>query len=199
MQHDIREAGARGARGPAAAPTYVDREDLDRGELERKPGALETDAVPVRTLRAEDLEALVRIDRKIVGRSRREYLARKLDTALRDSGVCISLAAECDGRIAGFMLGSLYYGEFGLPEPVAILDTLEVDADLRHRRVATALLRQLLLNLRALGIERVRTEVDWTQRDLLAFFAQSGFAPAPRLCLELRLGAAAGDSWLPEG
>jgi predicted N-acetyltransferase YhbS len=159
-------------------------------DLDAEPGVLETDGIPVRVLRAQDLEALLEIDRKIVGRSRREYLARKLESSLRDSAVQISLAAELQGRVAGFLMGSLYYGEFGLPEPVAILDTLEVDPDLRNRRVASALLRQLVLNLRALGIERVQTEVDWTQGDLLAFFAQSGFVPAPRFCLELRLGPA---------
>jgi ribosomal protein S18 acetylase RimI-like enzyme len=162
--------------------------DSNDFELDREPGVLETDAVLVRTLRAEDLPELAEIDRKISGRPRREYLARRLENALRDSSVCISLAAEVDGRVAGFLMGSLYYGEFGLPEPVAVLDTLGVDPVLRHRKVGSALLRQLVLNLRALGIERVQTEVDWTQRDLLAFFAASGFAPAPRFCLELQLG-----------
>jgi predicted N-acetyltransferase YhbS len=156
-------------------------------ELDREPGVLETDSVLVRTLQRQDLPALAEIDRKIAGRPRKEYLSRKLEAALRDSSVCISLAAELDGRVAGFVMGSLYYGEFGLPEPVAILDTIEVDPDLRHRKVASALLRQLVLNMRALGIERVQTEVDWTRRDLLAFFAATGFEPAPRLCLELRL------------
>ena len=157
-------------------------------DLDGEPGFLDTDAIPVRTLGLDDLDAITRIDRKIVGRSRREYLSRKLTTALRDSGVCISLAAEVDGHVAGFMMGSLYYGEFGLPEPVAILDTLAVDPDRRHRRIGSALLQQLVLNLRGLGIERVQTEVDWTQHDLLAFFSQAGFRPAPRFCLERRLG-----------
>lgn len=160
-------------------------------DLEREPGSLDTDAVLVRTLTSDDLEALARIDRKVAGRPRREYLSRKLANSLRDSTLCISLAAVVDGEVAGFLMGSLYYGEFGLPEPVAILDTLEVDPDLRHRRVGSALLRQLLLNLRGLGIERVQTEVDWRQHDLLAFFARSGFAPAPRFCLELQLESGA--------
>jgi GNAT superfamily N-acetyltransferase len=156
-------------------------------EMDSEPGRLATDAVHVRALCAGDLSSMTRIDAKIVGRSRREYLERKLTTALRDSALCISLAAEIDGQLAGFMMGSLYYGEFGRPEPLAILDTLGVDPGYRRQCVATALLRQLVLNLGALGIERLQTEVDWTQRDLLAFFAESGFAPAPRLCLELRL------------
>jgi N-acetylglutamate synthase-like GNAT family acetyltransferase len=163
-------------------------------DLLREPGSLDTDAVTVRTLLSDDLAALVHIDRKVVGRSRREYLSRKLEASLRDSSVCISLAALVDGQVAGFLLGALYYGEFGLPEPVAILDTIEVDPGLRHRRVGSALLHQLTLNLRALGIERVQTEVAWTQLDLLGFFARRGFAPAPRFCLELCLGASSSES-----
>lgn len=179
MQNDMDKDGGR--------DRAAGRRDAERDDLDREPGVLETDAIPVRTLQAGDLEAIVRIDRKIVGRSRREYLAHKLDTALRDSSPCISLAAEVDGVVAGFLMGTLYYGEFGLPEPVAILDTLGIDPDRRHQRLASALLRQLVLNLRALGIDCLQTEVDWTQHDLLAFFAESGFRPASRLCLELRL------------
>lgn len=161
--------------------------EIGMNEREPEPGFLETDAIPVRTLRVGDLDAIVRLDHKIVGHSRREYLERKLQAALRDSSVCVSLAVEVEGRVAGFLLASLYYGEFGVPEPVAILDTLAVDPGLRQQRLGSALLRQLVLNLRGLGIERVRTEVSWLQRDLLAFFARAGFEPAPRLCLELRL------------
>lgn len=175
----------------------MQREFGDMDTQDPEPGFLDTDSLPVRTLRADDLDAIVQLDHKIVGRSRREYLERKLEAALRDSSVCVSLAVEVDGRVAGFLLGSLYYGEFGLPEPVAILDTLEVDPGLRHRRVGSALLRQLVLNLRGLGIERVQTEVSWLQQDLMAFFAQAGFQPAPRLCLELRLDERCTDNPAP--
>jgi GNAT superfamily N-acetyltransferase len=89
--------------------------------------------------------------------------------------------------IAGFLLGSLYYGEFGLPEPAAVLDTIAVDPDMRGRKVGKALMRQLLMNLRALNIARIRTEVDWEQLDLMSFLAHEGFAPARRLCLEREL------------
>ena len=53
--------------------------------------------------------------------------------------------------------------------------------------VGQALLSQLLLNLQALRIERVQTQVDWAQLDLLAFLQRAGFGPAPRFCLEKRL------------
>ena len=42
------------------------------------PGTLETDAVLVRTLRTEDLDAVVAIDAAAVGRRRREYFQPRL-------------------------------------------------------------------------------------------------------------------------
>ncbi len=56
--------------------------------------------------------------------------------------------------------------------------------------------RALVRNLRALGIERLCTEVAWDEHDLNRFLGRQGFVPAPRLVLELRLmeiiGPAAG-------
>jgi len=154
---------------------------------ELPPGTLETDAVTVRTLAPGDLDAIVRIDRDWTGRPRRRYLEQKLLEAQRDTGVRISLAAELDGQLAGFLLARLYYGEFGHPEPIAELDTIGVAKASRGRRVGEALLRQLRTNLAGLGIQRIETQVDWEQFELLGFFRRSGFKPAPRLCLELAL------------
>ncbi len=153
------------------------------------PGALDTDRILVRSLRAGDLDAMVRVDQKIVGRSRRRYLETKLRDALEPGALKISLAAEEDGALAGFLLASLYYGEFGLPEPAAVLDTLAVDPERRGRKFGKALVRQLVTNLRALGIERVRTEVAWDQLELMGFLAHQGFAPSNRFCLDLDLQA----------
>jgi len=45
-------------------------------------------------------------------------------------------------------------------------------------------MRQLRINLGALQISTLRTEVDWADLDLVAFFKSEGFSPAQRLCLE---------------
>lgn len=161
-------------------------ETIDR-DLELEPGADEYENVRVRALTTEDLDAITRIDRKITGTDRRGYYRQRLHTALEESGIRVSLAAEVDGVVAGFVLGRVYHGEYGRTESFATLDSIGVAPGYRGQGVGRALLRQLLLNLRALRIERLQTEVEWNHWELLRFLQESGFRPAPRLCLERAL------------
>lgn len=149
-----------------------------------------SDGVIVRALRAGDVARLVRIDEQITGRNRRAWFEGKIRRALEGSDLKISLGAELDGILVGAVLGTLQYGEFGVPEGVAVLDTILVDPGMRGRGIATAIFDQLVKNLQALGIERMRTEVSWNEHELSAFLGHNGFAPAPRLVLERVLGPA---------
>jgi predicted N-acetyltransferase YhbS len=146
---------------------------------------LDAGEIVVRQLRQDDLSAMIALDAKITGRRREQFLRTKLRQVLEDTGVQLSLVAEVDGVFAGFVLARVFYGEFGAPEPSAVLDTLDVRPDLARRGVGRALLRQLCTNLRGLGVPRLDTEVGWDQFALMGFFHEVGFAPAPRLCLTL--------------
>ncbi len=147
----------------------------------------EPENILVRSLRPEDAARLVRMDHAITGRNRTAWYEGKLKRALAESDLNISLGAEVDGCLVGAVLGSLHYGEFGLPEPIAVLDTILVDPGQARHGVGTALVDQLVKNLQAFGIERLRTEVAWDEHDLNQFLGRRGFAPAPRLVLELDL------------
>jgi predicted N-acetyltransferase YhbS len=147
-------------------------------------GPLARDRIPVRAMKQDDLLALVEIDYRINGRDRDQYLRRQLEEALHNSDVRVSLVAEQDGGLVGFIMARVDFGEFGRVEPIAVLDTIGVDPGYRYRGVGRALLSQLLLNLMTLRVEQIRTELGWLEHDLLAFFAASGFVPAQRLCLE---------------
>jgi len=149
----------------------------------------ERNGVTVRLLTLADAPRLVRMDQAITGRNRTAWYEGKLKRALKESDLQVSLGAVVDGFLVGAVLGSLHYGEFGQPEPIAVLDTILVDPGFARRGVGSALLENLTRNLRALGIERLRTEVAWDEHDLGRFLGLQGFAPAPRLVLELRLGA----------
>ena len=141
----------------------------------------------VRGLKPADLEAVIALDARIVGRRREEFFRIKLQQNLQETGIKVSLAAEMEGLFAGFLLARVYYGEFGTMEPVAVLDTIGVHPDFRGRGVGHALLRQVQVNLHALGVGTLRTEVGWDEPELLLFFQHSGFRPAPRFCLDLTL------------
>ncbi|MDE2007786.1 MAG: GNAT family N-acetyltransferase, partial [Rhodospirillales bacterium] len=145
------------------------------------------DRLPVRSMTRADFAAAVAIDRRIGARDRSAYFARKLDEALEESAVRVSLVAELDGQAAGFVMARVAFGEFGQAEPEAAMDTIGIDPRRAHQGVARALLAQLLVNLGALRVETLRTEVGWNRFGLLAFLERAGFRPHRRLALSLAL------------
>ena len=146
----------------------------------------QTDIV-VRRLRPADLEPVIALDAKIIGRRREEFYKLKLKAALAETGIEVSLAAELDGAFVGFLLAKVYYGEFGMMEKVAVLDAVGVHPEFKGRGIGSALIDQLRTNLLALGIPTLQTEVSWDNLEMLSFFNQQGFRPADRVCLDLDL------------
>jgi predicted N-acetyltransferase YhbS len=142
---------------------------------------LARDAIDIGMLQAGDLDGIVRIDRRLTGRDRAAYLSDALAEALAGSAVRISLAARMDGGVAGYVMARLDYGDYGRAEPAALIDTLGVDPLRAHHGIGRALLSQLFVNLRALGVERVETDVAPADLDLVGFFSRAGFVPAERL------------------
>jgi predicted N-acetyltransferase YhbS len=169
-----------GGMGYALAPSQVLECAVHGSALAASPEPAR-DTVDVRTLSAKDLEDVVRVDRHITGRERGEYVKHALDEALRESGVRISLAARLDGVVCGYIMARADLGDYGRTEPVAVLDTIGVSPEYAQRGVGRALLEQLFLNLDALRIERVETQVEARALELLGFFHGAGFAPAQRL------------------
>jgi ribosomal protein S18 acetylase RimI-like enzyme len=163
--------------GEAAEVNYGGKPAADFGPLAR-------DRIPVRSMAEGDLRALVAIDRRITGRDRTAYFQRKLNDALTESDVRVSLVAELDGVPVGFIMARVDLGEFGRVETTAVIDTIGVDPDYRNRGVGRALLSQLLANLGTLRVDTVRTEVDWHDRDLLGYLDRSGFLPSQQLCFD---------------
>jgi len=150
--------------------------------------ALARDVAEVRSLARGDLDDIARIDRRLMGQDRSAYIAHKLEDALTESAIRISLVARKDGATAGFLTASADYGDFGRAEPVAVLDTIGVDPGFARQGVGRALLSQLFINLGALGIERIETVVAKEQLELLRFFYRAGFGPSQRLAFVKRLG-----------
>jgi ribosomal protein S18 acetylase RimI-like enzyme len=177
-----RDADDVGDDGAAASETSF--ADTVRGDAEGQRG------IEVRTMTADDLDAIVRIDGRLTYRDRRTYLAGRLEEALDPAGVRVSLVASVDGAPAGFLMARADRGDFGRLEPTAVLDTIGVDTRQAQRGIGRALMRQLFLNLSALRIERVETVVAPTDEALGGFLRAAGFTPSQRLAFVRRIEAA---------
>jgi GNAT superfamily N-acetyltransferase len=144
--------------------------------------------IRVRAIEPADLEAVVRIDERLTGRTRKGYWRTRFDiAALRPPWM--SSVAEHDGRVVGFLFGWVGESEFGMAERTGWIDLIGVDPAYRHRGIARALLQRFIdagLELRALG--KVATLVDLDQPDVRKFFGREGFHHGSMVQLERALG-----------
>lgn len=154
-------------------------------EIERTPPL-------VRHLRAGDLAMLTRIDGLITGEDRSAYLARKVEAALHESAIVVSLVVEDDGFVVAFAMARVDLGDFGRVAPTASLDTLGVNPGFAGRGLARALLGQLIDNLAALHVETLETEVERESFDLLRFLYRFGFGASSRLAFTRPVAHVAG-------
>ncbi|MBI4560448.1 MAG: GNAT family N-acetyltransferase [Candidatus Rokubacteria bacterium] len=141
-------------------------------------------ALTIRSLEPPDLEALIRIDERLTGQTRKEYWAKRLElSALRPPWM--SLVAELDNRVAGFLFGWTTESEFGIPVPTGWIDLIGVDPPYRGRGVAQALVERFLAAGRELrAIEKVITLIDLARTDVREFFLKAGFRHGPLIQLE---------------
>lgn len=143
----------------------------------------------IRQLSERDLPALIALDAKVSGRSRAAFLTGKFAACVRQPGLNMSLAAESDGRLVAFLMGRVFFGEFGVPVSRAVLDVIGVQPEFRRTGAARALVTQYAKNVTALRVEALDTLVAWDRFDLLAFFKSLGFKPSRSVDLEWDLAS----------
>jgi ribosomal protein S18 acetylase RimI-like enzyme len=144
------------------------------------------EGVIIRALKKEDLEAIVKIDEKVLGENRKDYWERKLE-ALGSKSAQTSFAAEVQGKVVGFILGDISGWEFGVPDTIGWIDTIGVDPAYQKKGIATALADELIRGLKGVGVKTVYTLVSWNDWDLLQFFHAMGFGRGDMLNLELKI------------
>jgi ribosomal protein S18 acetylase RimI-like enzyme len=141
----------------------------------------------IRPLTVEDLEAIVEIDHKVLGKVRREFWRKKIE--LPNPRYPLSgLVAELEGKVIGFIVGEVSGWEFGIPETVGWISTIGVDPDYQHKGVARKLSQEFIKNLKTIGVSVVYTLVNWSDWDLLKFFHAMGFTRGGEMInLELKI------------
>ena len=142
--------------------------------------------VKIRPLKIEDLESIVTIDEKVLGEKRRDYWEKKLQM-MGEKASQVSLVAEVQGKVLGFILGDVSGWEFGVPDTVGWIDTIGVDPVHQKKGLATALAQELVQRLKAIGVRTIYTLVSWNDWDLLQFFHVMGFTRGDMINLELKI------------
>jgi len=144
------------------------------------------EALKIRSISIEDLEAIVAIDQKVLGERRRDYWEKKLQV-MDEKASQVSLVAEVEGKVSGFILGDVSGWEFGVSDTVGWIDTIGVDPAQQKKGLATALARELIERLKAMGVRTIYTLVSWNDWDLLQFFHAMGFTRGDMINLELKI------------
>jgi ribosomal protein S18 acetylase RimI-like enzyme len=142
----------------------------------------------MRPLKESDLDAIVAIDEAETRQNRHEYYERKIHSIVnKKNDINCSLVCEIDGKVAGFMMGYLFFGEFGIADGTATIDGLGVHPRFRNAGVASEMLDQFAMNMKAAGVKKIYTLVNWDNFALEKFFARQKFVPSKRINLELQL------------
>ena len=145
--------------------------------------------IKIRLMKADDFDAVVAIDAKILKASRPEYYEVKFEKlfASKDYLPASLVAEEEDGTVVGFVMGELYMGEYGIFQEEASLDTIGVDPDYQHKGIGEQLINEFMDHLRAVGVQQINTLVDWNDYKLIHFFSANQFIPSRTINLERSL------------
>lgn len=139
----------------------------------------------LRVLKQSDLDAVVAIDALTTKEARREYYERKIAGILnKNANINTSIVCEVDGKVVGFMMGYLFFGEFGITDTTATIDTMGVDPKYQKHGIAAEMLDQFMMNMKAAGVKKVYTLVNWDDFALEKFFSRNKFVPSKRINLE---------------
>lgn len=145
--------------------------------------------IHIRLMKAEDFDAVLAIDTKILKTPRNEYYEAKFEKLFKTKDYLpVSLVAEKeDGTVVGFVMGEIYIGEYGIFQEEARLDTIGVDPDYHHQGIGAKLITEFMDHLRSLGVQKVNTLVDWNNSNLIRFFSANHFTPSKTINLERSL------------
>ena len=142
--------------------------------------------IKIRLMKPDDFDAVVGIDEKILKASRPEYYEQKFDKLFKSKDYLpVSLVAEeKDETVVGFVLGELYMGEYGISQDEATLDTIGVNPDFQHKGIGKQLINDFMDHLGKVGVQKIRTLVDWNDSNMIHFFSANQFNPSKTINLE---------------
>jgi len=129
--------------------------------------------VRIRPMADEDVDSVLAIDRKITGK-RRAVTYTEMITGDLGGVLALSLVAEVDGEVKGFILARrVYVGE--PPAEVGLIQILGVDPGYQRRGIASKMVSAFLNACRVKKLNAVRIMINERDSQLQGLFEHLGF------------------------
>lgn len=150
-------------------------------------------AVKIKPLTLDNINDIVRIEERIekkldiTNKERMEYLIETARYNIERGDPMLSLGAELEGNVVGFIIGEVRLWEFGIGEKTGWIRILGVDPDFQGRGIGRRLGETLLEHFKRRGIKKVRTMTEWYAGDLISYFKSLGFNMLNMIPLEKEL------------
>jgi predicted N-acetyltransferase YhbS len=145
--------------------------------------------IKIRLMKAEDFEAVLGIDEKILKVSRQAYYEMKFEKLFETKDYLpTSFVAETEeGTVVGYIMGELYMGQYGIFQERATLDTIGVDPAYQKKGIGKKLIDEFIQHLKKVGVQKVNALISWNDPQLMLFFNANQFNPSKTINLERSL------------
>ncbi len=136
--------------------------------------------IKVRLMEAKDFEAVVKIDEYVLKQSRREYFEQKFELLFKSGEFLPTsfVALNENDDIAGFIMGTLYIGDYGISRDGATIDAIGVDPDYQRQGIGEKLMDEFIFHLRQLEVTKINTLVEKNDARLMNYFDANKFSPS---------------------
>jgi ribosomal protein S18 acetylase RimI-like enzyme len=126
--------------------------------------------VNVRKMMEGDIEAVLAIDRKIIGKNR----AFTYDFSPLGGELTMSVVAEAEGRIIGFLLGQTSTSSYDATD-IAMVENIGVDPAYLHHRIGTRLMQAFIECCKKRGVDSIHAMVRSQDGQLIPFLRSMDF------------------------
>ncbi len=127
----------------------------------------------IRKIKPEDANELERIQAQITRSSLKTDFHRIIQEQLKKDED-VSLVAEIDGKIVGYMICYVIHAGFGIDKS-AWISTFGIDPKFMGQGIGKKLAQEVFKSYQKIGIKHIYTSVRWDSVDLLSFFKTLGF------------------------
>ena len=150
-------------------------------DLPQNPSPVQR-SIRVRQAILEDAPRITALDAEQTGVVKPGHFRRMLAECRPPQGV--SLVAEREGELLGYVLGEVRAWEFGSP-PTGWILAVAVAPECRGEGLGAKLVSEACRALSATGAKAVRTMVDRRSVEMLRFFRGAGFVAGPFMEMEV--------------